>query len=215
MKKIVAVCLVAVAVSVSAGTFNTEDRFSVTLPAGWVRMPNDVLDSYAASLDEASPDESGQFFDYGFQLKDAGDWLAYPCILVQVNREGRFETGELARSAGEQSEVDMEKALLMEVRGQGDVKILVARQLTEYGFIELRGFASAEGFDEYEALFRQAFSGLRVDDPYGYKPQITDNAPVVGSINLGKVLVVGIQSAVVGAVLWLVYSLLRRKFKRA
>lgn len=211
MKKVVAICLVSLAVSAGAGTFETEDLFSITLPHGWVRMPDDVLVSYAEAKNEV--------YDYGFQLSDAEKWLAYPCILVQANYDGRYSTGDLERfaedSGGNIADYDAGKALFTEVLVQDGIKVLVGRQLTEYGFIELKGFAPEEAFDEYEGVFREAFSKLKIDELIQYKPQITDNAPVVGNINLGKAVIVCVQAALIGGVLWLVYSLIKRTVTRS
>lgn len=219
MKRIIAACCALLTISVGAGTFDTEDLFTITLPQGWVRMPDDVLIKYAEVMDERAVDEAVQVYDYGFQLSE-DEWLSYPCVLVQVNYVGRFSTGDLGRFAqdagGESASVNADKALFMEVRGQQGIKILIARQLTEYGYIELSGFATDDTFQEYEAVFRDAFSSLQLDDLIRYKPRLTDNAPAVGNINVGKVVVVFIQASFVGALLWLAYGLIRKlAFKRS
>jgi len=219
MKRAITIALAVLSISAYAGTFETEDLFSITLPDGWVRMPDDVLISYAETMAENSVDEEAPFYDYGFQLNSSDGWLTYPCVMVQVNYTGRYATGDLDRYAedagGENVQLNDAKDLFMDVREQNGVKILIARQLTEYGFIELSGFAPEETFAQYENIFRDAFSTLKLDEKIQYKPQITDNAPVVGSINIGKVVLVGIQAALVGGVLWLVYVLLKGVLKRS
>jgi hypothetical protein len=204
--------------SVGAGAFETEDLFSITLPDGWVRMPDQVLISYAEQMEKAAPEGDASYFDYGFQLADEETPLAYPCVLIQVHYLGRFATGDLERFArnfgGENAHLNDDKTLFTAVQEQDGVKILIGRQLTEYGFIELKGFATADTFDRYAPVFDEAFSNLSLDDRILYQPRITDNAPVVGSINVGKVVVVFIQAAVVGALLWLVYGFIRSKIRR-
>lgn len=212
MKKLIAAWMMVLALSASAGTFETEDYFAITLPQGWVQVPEDVLVQYNEANIEA--DENAQVYEYAFQYKTSDQWLSYPCILVQVNNFGRYSTGELGRfaeeSSGEQLLLDEDKALFMEVREEGDIKVVVARQLTEYGYIEFNGYSTVDAFSEFEPVFLEAFSTLKIDDVIRYTPQITDNAPVVGSINLGKVILVFIQAALVGGALWIIYSLFRR-----
>ena len=54
-----------------------------------------------------------------------------------------------------------------------------------------------------------------LDDLIRYQPRITDHAPALGSINVGKVVVVFIQAALVGGVLWLIYGAIRNAVKRS
>ncbi len=217
-KRVITLYLAALVVSAGAGSFETEDLFSIALPKGWVRMPDDVLVSYAEAAAETASEEPAQVYDYGFQLSSSEEWFSYPCILVQVKNIGRFSTGDLERFAesteGSTSQLNDDKSLIIEVHERDGIDVLVGRQLTEYGYIELSGFAPADTFSEYEGVFREAFSNLKLDDRILYKPRITDNAPVIGNINLGKVFLVCLQAAVVGGVLWLIYGLLKRLLKR-
>lgn len=217
-KNILMTIMMALAVVAHAGTFETEDLFSITLPEGWVRMPDDVLLQYAEAVSE-SDDEALPVYDYGFQLKSSEEWLSYPCVLVQVNYFGRFSTGDLERFArdSEGGIVDMNgnKTLFIGVQEQDGVKVLVGRQLTEYGYIELNGFATSDNFSEIEGVFREAFTNLKIDERIQYKPRMTDNAPTIGEINVGKVVVYSIQAALVGGLLWGIYGLVRNSIKRS
>ncbi len=220
MKKMIFMWMAAMVISASAETFDTEDYFSITLPSEWVRMPDDALVSFTETVGESSPDTSeGIVYDYGFQKATDGQWLSYPCILVEVRNIGRFSTGDLERfaeqSAGDDTQLNEDKALFLEIREKDGINILVARQLTERGFIQLSGFAPVDTFDQYEPVFRDAFANLKIDEAIQYKPQITDHAPVVGNVNLGKVFIVCVQAALVGGIMWVVYTLVRRKLKRA
>lgn len=217
MKTKLIACLAAVALSAVGGTFETDDMFSITLPEGWVAIPDTVLAEYSDSLAVSEEAEEVQWYDYGYQLGETGEWLTYPCILVQVNMMGRYSTGAMERFKASAStdavSLANKNTLLMEVRERDGVKVLAGRQLTEYGYIELTGFAPADEFDQYADVFRSIFSSLVIDEAIAYKPRLSDNAPVIGSINLGKVLAVCVQGALVGAVLWGVYTLLRRTFR--
>lgn len=219
MKRIIAVSFVAMAISAFGGTFETEDAFSITLPDGWVKIPTSVIANFSDRLGDDTTSETVHAYDYGFQMDESAGWLSYPCILVQVKNLGRFSTGSLERfvesNTGNEANLADDKTLFMEVREQDGVKVLFGRQLTEYGFIELTGFAPADKFDDYEGVFKAAFSTLGIDDAISYKPRLTDNAPVIGNINLGKVLVVCVQAALIGGLLWFVYRLLKRKLRHA
>ena len=150
MKRTILTCIAMCAITAGAGTFETEDLFTITLPDGWVRMPDEVLISYAEAVDEMAGGEEVQYFDYGFQLADENTPLAYPCVMVQVHNVGRFATGDLERFAQDFGDVNAtlndDKTLFMATQEQNGINILVARQLTEYGFIELKGFATGETF---------------------------------------------------------------------
>ena len=219
IKRVISAGVVALAVSVTAGTFETEDYFAITLPDGWVQVPASVLANFSERMNDEDTEAATPMYDYGFQADSSSGWLSYPCVLVQVRNIGRFASGDLERFAEEVegSDVSLEgnSTLFMEVREQNGVKVLFGRQLTEYGFIEMTGFATTETFDEYKSMFEETFASLAIDDVLKYKPRMTDNAPVVGSVNLGKVFVIFVQAALVGAALWFVYSMVRRKLKRA
>ncbi|MBN2164103.1 MAG: hypothetical protein JXR25_07185 [Pontiellaceae bacterium] len=217
IKQVITACAVALTLSAGAETFETEDFFAITIPDSWVQVPVSVLENFAEQVE--SEDASVPPYDYAFQADASAGWLSYPCILVQVRNIGRFASGDLERfaqdAAGDDVNLGGNSTLFMEVREQDGVKILFGRQLTEYGFIEMTGYAPAESFDEYKGIFEETFSTLKIGDEISYKPRFTDNAPVIGSVNLGKVLVICVQASIVGAGLWLVYSLFRRKLKRA
>ena len=220
MKMIITVCFAAMALSSFGETFYTEDGFSINLPDYWIQVPPAVLQNYEEQqVASEAIDDVSLVYDYGFQL-DYGDgvWLTYPCILVQVQNVGRFSTGDLERfrqtAEGDAADLAEDKTLFLDIRTQGNIKTLVGRQLTEYGYIELTGFATVDQFESYESVFREAFSTLGIDELIKYKPQITDNAPVVGSVNLGKVLLIVVESALIGGVLWFVYSLVKRAVRK-
>ena len=80
MKRTIAACILAIAVSVSGKTFETDDEFSINLPDEWVQIPGSVLQSFSAKMDELSPDTPQQVYDYGYQIDDDGRWLTYPYV---------------------------------------------------------------------------------------------------------------------------------------
>jgi len=235
MKKTIAVCILAIAVSANGKTFETDDGFSITLPDGWVQIPGSVLQSFAAKVDELSPDTPRQVYDYGYQMDGDGRWLTYPYILVQVRPEGRIPSGELARYQelrSQKGDIDLSEvrfgastydkehqilwSMLTAPAQDGEsAKALIAVKLTELGYIRLTGCATETSFDEYEKVFREAFSSLGIDEFIAYKPQFADTMPVIGGILTGKVILWSVQAVVIGGVLWLVYIRIKRLARKS
>ena len=230
MKRTIALCIAAIALSVNGGTFETDDGFSINLPDGWVQIPGSVLQAFSAKMGDRSPDTPPQIYDYGYQMGGDGRWLTYPYVLVQVRPEGRIPSGELARyetTSSQLENVDLSGArfgestydkenhilwstLTTPVQDGETAKALVAVKLTELGYIRLTGCAAEDSFDEYERVFREAFSSLELDESIAYQPQFGDAMPVIGGIMTGKVLLWCIQAVVIGGILWLVYILIKR-----
>lgn len=224
-------------------TFHTDKKFSITLPDDWIEIPKNVLDAYSDNVAKLSPDTPKQIYDYGYQLRGSEKWLDYPYILVQVKNTGRVPSGELSRykklKAGfkkglEQLGEDLSKimsdttigepfydkentmlwmSMSAEVRDSGTVKALIGVKLTEKGVIQLNGYSQQENFAKYKDVYTKAFSSLAVNDSIKYRPQITDAAPVIGSINMGEVLTSGIKSALIGGVIGLII-LIKKKMKK-
>ena len=245
MKRTIALCCLATALSAVGDTFQTYDQFSITLPPGWFWMPENALNQFAQSIDALSPETPGQVYDYGFQYGNTDKWFTYPYILIQVRPVGRIPTGEMARyskvkrgmeesldqvreglasvlaeaSAGDPVFDDENRILWtsmsMELQSGVLVRSLIAVKLTETGLIQLSGYATADTYDEYEPIFREAFATIELDEAIRYVPQITDHAPVIGNINLGKVFILCLQAALAGGVLWILYALIRRSVRHA
>lgn len=235
MKKTIAACIVAIAVSASGKTFETDDDFLITLPDGWVQIPGSVLQAFSEKMDELSPDTPRQIYDYGYQMDGDGRWLTYPYVLVQVRPEGRIPSGELARYQSKRSHTedidrsevrfgnstyDKEHQILWSMlttpaQNGESAKALIAVKLTEHGYIRLTGCATETSFDEYEKVFRDAFSSLEIDEFIAYKPQFADTMPVIGGIMTGKVILWFVQAVVIGGVLWLVYIRIKRLVRKS
>lgn len=229
MKRIIAACVAAIAVSASGETFETRDGFSVVLPDGWVEIPGTVLQAYAEKVNQLSSDTPQQAYDCGYQIDHDGVWMTYPYILVQFRPIGRIPWGELARfpeknlqtedgpsevsvveSAYDKKNHILWSKLTAPTEDGETAKALVAVKLTELGYIRLTGCATEDSFDQYAKVFRDAFIALEIDESIAYKPRFGDTMPVVGGIMTGRVLKWVIQAVMIGGALWLVYILLKR-----
>lgn len=230
VKGFVALLIAFTVVAVQGETFQTEDQFSISLPEDWIEIPKPMLDTYVDNVDQQTTDVPTQYYDYGYQLMDS-TWLTYPYILVEVLPYGRLPSGELKRLAmseegvGEVSDegfdamfskvtngtrtYDSEHQMLwttlaIENAGGTPIKALVGVKLTEVGLIRLTGCATTATFDLYAGIFREAFSNLDVDEAIRYKPGLTDESPVMGRINVYRILLWCVGAVVFGGAFWLI-----------
>jgi hypothetical protein len=225
----------------TAETFSTRDGFSVTLPPGWVQAPPEALQQMETAIGELTQGSLTQRYDYGFQLASAATWFEYPYILVQVRRTGRVPEGELRQyeriqsqfrdgleqadaSLGDsvsnaiQSEIrydETEHVLLstvtMNVENVGVVRGLVALKLTEFGFIQMMGYATDDTFAQYVPLFTEAVRTLDVADADAYQPRLTDRAPTIWGINLGQTAIAALIGGLGGALIGLAKYIRKRR----
>jgi len=215
---------------VAAETFSSRDGFVIILPSGWAEAPPEALQNIEASIREFSQGATAQKYDYGYQLSSALTWFEYPYILVQVNRKGRVPEGQLTQykklDAGFDQGVErIEKSLGgiasitkhgenlydesshilwrrmdMEVQGVGAVRAVIAVKLTEFGYIQLMGYATEDTFLRYAPVFQAAFRTLKVAEADRYRPRLTDHAPTFLGVNLGRVAIAALVGALLGGV---------------
>jgi len=191
----------------------TPDGFTIRLPAGWVSIPRDVLDSYANKIARNAPNLANQRLDYGFQLSTSRNWFEYPYIMVQIKRTGRIPESQLESldqvqrgmnkglgqtqqsMSGVISDAHLGKTtydpslhilwsrISANVTGIGVVKGLCAVLLTEDGVIQIISYAMDRDFERSAPLFEEIAKNAVVDDNLRYKPRLTDKVPVAGSGN--------------------------------
>jgi hypothetical protein len=218
----------------NAETFVTSDEFAVRLPLGWAEAPPEALRDLEAAIGELSGGTNTQKFDHGYQLASARTWFQYPYILIQVNRGGRIPEGELTHLERIESElregVQMAESSLdtivsnssqgqtlydekehvlwstlsADFQGVGRVRGLIALRLTEYGFVQVMGYATEDTFAEYSPVFREAVRDLVFAEQHQYQPSLTDHAPLLWGVNLGKVAIAGLAGVTLAGVVMLV-----------
>ncbi len=206
----------------AAETFTAGDDFSLSLPSGWVEAPQEALRSIEAAIEEMSRGANKQRYDYGYQLASASTWFEYPYILVQVNRGGRIPEGLLmehgkieselrdgiakteawlgevfTQSAAGESLYDEDEHILwstisMNAQGVGAIRGLIAIKVTEFGFIQLMGYATEASFAQYSEVYRYAARSLELADEDRYRPNLTDHAPILWGINWGQAAIAGL-----------------------
>lgn len=214
-----------------AERYETSDGFALTLPPGWAEAPPEALRQAESEISAASQGAAAETYDYGYQLATAATWFEYPYVLVQVRRIGRVPEGQLAQYEKSDTDFQkgakqVEKsfgdlvsntqtgaptldeehhvlwsALSMSVQEIGTIRALVAIKLTEYGIVQLMGYATEEGFEQFAPLFREVVNSMDVEEAHAYQPRLTDHAPTLWGINLRQTAIAGIVGALIaGAV---------------
>jgi hypothetical protein len=222
-------------------SFQTAHGFSVNVPPGWVRIPDDVLDEFEKNVASLMPNVKKQTYDYGFQLGPVDKWFTYPYILIHVNEAGRIPSGQLEsaprinrdlhkglkRAETELksmvSNIEMNKTYYdarrhilwtqigANVAEVGPVRGLMAAVLTQRGVIQISSYATAAEFDRYAPLFEQISREISIIEELRYKPQAGDSPPPRSGIDWNRVMNKGMAGAVIGAIGGLLFWVFKKK----
>lgn len=77
----------------------TDGGFSIELPPGWIKIPNQAIRNTATIVESKYPKSRPVNAVYAFQYGYAGTWFRYPYIMVQVDRFGRPSEAAMRRAA--------------------------------------------------------------------------------------------------------------------
>ncbi len=80
-------------------------EFSLTLPDGWVEIPQEVLEQKYEETMRMAPNLAAVRFEYGFQRGPVQDYIDLPGVMIDVSSDGRPSIAELRSSLA----VDMNK----------------------------------------------------------------------------------------------------------
>lgn len=218
-------------------SFKAGVDYQISLPGDWVEIPKEALEQYQKAVSDATGQK--MTYEYGYQSTQTDNWFEYPYALVQVKRTGRIPEGQLKNYKKIESEMSeglkkveesagsllsntaqgetiydptihtLWSSVSVDVEGVGKVKGLTAVKLTEYGYIQFMGYALEKEFAQFEPLYRKIVHSIKVEEKDIYKPRITDNAPTVFGINLGRTAI----AAIVGALIAGLFGLFK-KFSR-
>ncbi len=220
--------------------FKTRDGFTMHLPGNWVEIPNKDLKQFSEKISQLAPQIGMPVFDYGFQLTPVDNWGTYPYILIQVIRTRRVSERELTKNKinevvfgniGELEDkvvhllsnpqlggvlYDTENKILwgnlsLDVQQIGRVNVQIASILTEFGGINVMGYATKDTFSSYQILFQEIARQINLDNSIKYKPRLADKFPTVGGINTGRALKVTLQGAIICGIIGLIIWLVKRK----
>ncbi|MCF8106282.1 MAG: hypothetical protein K9K64_12435 [Desulfohalobiaceae bacterium] len=70
------------------------DGFSLRLPQGWTRVPEDVFREKMQHLQKAYPKSGSLGYDYALQL-ESRDWFQYPYMLISVWEDYRVKLSKI------------------------------------------------------------------------------------------------------------------------
>ncbi len=221
--------------------FKTEDSFTIHLPGNWVEIPNEFLKQYSEKIYQLAPQIGKQNYDYGFQLTPVDTWMTYPYILVQVKRTGRISEEELGQYkqikkelSGQMEEVGASMSSILSNTQLGEtlydtvnqilwisfsfdlqntekIKAQSAVMLTEFGVIQLTGYATDNTYEYFQPLYLEVAKQIKLDDAIKYKPRLVDNVIVGEGINKRRILTAVLLGMIIGVVIGLTIWFVKRK----
>ncbi len=221
--------------------FKAQDGFTMYLPDDWVEIPNEVLKQHSEKVNQLVPQIGKQVYDYGFQSPPADNWMNHPYILIQVKRTGRIPEEDLKQYkqideafSDQMKEVgdnilrtlsntqlgeilfDTENRILwmnisFDLQQIGRVNAQIAVKLTEFGVIQVTGYATENTFSTYQPLFQKIARQIYLDNSVRYKPGTAGNIPTDGVINTGNTLKVIICGTIICGIIGLIVWLVKRK----
>ncbi len=213
------------------------DGFSIQLPPGWIPIPSAAIDEAIREVVRRAPNAPTLHYDYGFQFGSPDRWFTPPYILIQVRRTGRIPESELAKldrfssndAAAELQDkfrgiaTDTEIGKMrydprsrviwvnagLNVAGVGRIAGVSAIVPTEYGTIQLSGYAHEREFMGFLTQFHEMVSSLAVVDSAKYRSRATDLFPFLSWIEWDSVFF----SALTGGVAAVAVLAFRRRRK--
>jgi hypothetical protein len=232
------ISVVFVLAGIASGTeftqrFNAKEGFTLKLPDKWVPIPGEFLDEHSRKLQQVAPDAGKLVYDYGFQLSDAGHWLACPYILICLNKTGRIPEGKMKKLTKERRgskpieekisgipdtkvgeilyDPDDHTLWMTFLAGAEKVKGLIATKLTREGCIQIVCYANDQDFNEYRKLFEDIVKNIYLSKDLEYKPRITDSIPIISQVDFDKLLSHVFTSALLIGAIWLLLSRIKKK----
>jgi hypothetical protein len=217
-----------------------KDSFTITLPEGWIAIPQDVLAAMYTEVKKQAPNAKIPRYDYGFQLGSSQNWMEYPYILVQVNKASRIPEHQLESlptidlneklkdqaanmqtlmSSASLGKMQYDKAahivwvtMQSDVVNVGKIQGISGLIPTEIGFVQVHAYSKTSDFESYVPMFRQIIVGTAINPSLVYKPRWTDSSPIFSGIDWGQVAGKAIAGAVIGGLIAL-FAGIKRKNK--
>lgn len=217
-----------------------KNGFSISLPAGWVEMPTDVIDAFEKEIARLTPNAPAQHYNHAFQLGSSENWFEYPYILVQIKNTGRIPESQLEKLKGYNIQESLEKhkkglsSILSDVQAgemvydkqtkmiwmrieanvvnTGPISGISGMVLTEKGFIQVMGYCLRGNYPTYENIFQSVALSVSTEPGLAYKPKWSDSLPpAVTGIDWGKVAEKAIAGAIIGGILILIAASRKKK----
>jgi len=242
---LVAAILATAPAAAQSRAFPGSDVFTMHLPSGWVRIPDEVLEEFSARARQASPSLPEHVYACGFQGQAGPPWALPPFVLVQVANTGRISEAALldprradaaldkAAAAARNrlkdlvSDVDLSgssyepeghilwKTGVVEGTEGRGGKLLVGVRLTQVGMISIICFAREKDFDAYRPTFERIVRDVELDDRLVYKPRLIDAHPWLAYIGWGEPWGYAMASMAIALVSGISAAILARRKKAA
>lgn len=224
MKRFFLVVLTMLTMFARGETFKAGEVYSITLPEGWCELSKLFLTDFAERVRKNMAWPEPQPYDYAYQIgEEAGLEFQFPCILVEVV-PGRLlpaTLNQLAEEADKSQEAVYDKQNRIfwttEIETMGEDQRLVRRvalKQTKDGFIRFTGCIPEDGYAEFRPTFEKAVTAVEVNEEIRYKPGWFDDLSPVFGLNTGQLILWGLQSILVGGILWGIYILIKRTIRR-
>jgi hypothetical protein len=227
-----------VSLAFATGDFQ-KPGFTLSLPDGWIEIPQEVLTSVRDELVRQATNAKVPKYDYGFQLETAQNWMEYPYVLVQVSNTGRvpehqlksmpkMDLNEMLKNNAADLKSLMSNVTLgqmqydetahvvwvtyrSDVVGIGKVQGISGLIPTEKGYLQVHCYSTESNFQTYLPIFRQIVTSVAISPGLAYKPRWADNSPILSGIDWSQVAAKAIGGAIIGGLIALFAALKRRK----
>jgi hypothetical protein len=216
-----------------------KESFTITLPDGWIEIPQDGLTAMFAELERQAPDAKIPKYDYGFQLGSSQNWMEYPYILVQLNKASRIPEHQLkslptidlnakikdqaANMQSLMSSISIGKmqydqaahvvwlTMQSDVVNVGRIRGISGLIPTETGFVQVHAYSTESDFQSYLPIFRQIITATAINPSLVYKPRWTDSSPIISGIDWGQMAGKAIVGGVIGGLIAIFVGIRRKK----
>lgn len=175
-----------------------EDRFAVSVPWGWVEIPDEIMAAFSRYQQEHST-VAGRFA-HGFQLASK-PWLEFPRIFISLEYSGRIplssvtnlpkvmeqltrQSRRLAKQDPSMLEVlkdthwakplyDPRRHILWiadspDASDPDTILGVTGIVMTSFGSINVHGYAPARSFREYLPVYERVIRSVEIDEAYRY-----------------------------------------------
>lgn len=177
------------------------------IPADWVSISPEVLESHSMRLAEASGGRLTEIYQYGFRSSDPNSKFFLPECLVQIRESGRLSyrrflrlpTSEEMRHTGRESvderagpavrDMELSDAIFdrasyslhlkntLVLSNEGRVSVRSVAFLTERGLLTMHFYSRIKATDAMNEISTRIVESVRFDDELRYRPRLLDRLP--------------------------------------
>lgn len=203
---------------IDASVLIENSNFAISLPNGWMEIPQEVLQAAPSVMKDKNPNFDIPIYDYGFQLQSSQNWMEFPYVLVEVKNSGRISEFQLKKMLKDnwtnydgvkkqakaleeimsgvafdgkqydEASHTLWATLRAEFSGYGNMQAIGVIILTESGYIQFYAYSWEAHFQHYLPIFRQMLSSIVLPPHLAYKPRWNDNIPLLNKINTNELI---------------------------